>query len=84
MKAMQPSMIWPSGTNQVQAENASPRKVYPNPFRPYIKGLIFLKILGLPLKYEDAQNGRIFVSESKFVKLGILTAGRCRIAAISY
>ncbi len=82
MKAMQLSIIGSSGTNQIQAEDATP-KVNPNPFRPYLKGLTILKVLGLPLKYEDDQNGRIVVSENKFMKLGLLTAGRCRIAATS-
>ena len=51
------------------------QKMSQSPLHPYVRGLRYLKILGLPLKFEEDEKGMIFVKENRFIKCILLTAG---------
>ena len=50
-------------------------KMFQNPLHPYVRGLRYLKILGLPLKFDEDEKGCMVVKDSRFLKCILLTAG---------
>ena len=50
--------------------------MFENPLHPYVRGLRYLKILGLPLKFEEDEKGCIVVKEKRFLKCVLLTGGK--------
>ena len=49
--------------------------MFQNPLHPYVRGLRYLKILGLPLKFDEDEKGCMVVQDNRFIKCIILTAG---------
>lgn len=50
--------------------------MFQNPLQAYVRGLKIFKILGLPLKFEEDEEGSIVVKENRFIKCVLLTAGK--------
>ena len=51
-------------------------KMFSNPLHHYVRGLRLLKTFGLPLKFEEDENGCIIVKENRFIKCMLFTGGK--------
>ena len=47
-----------------------------SPMKPYISGLRWLKVLGLPMKCNDEEDGLKFVDHARFIKCMIVYFGK--------